>query len=78
MEIQLSHDIEDRLRQAAAAEGVSVSDWIASMIAETTLRRRQLAEFRSAMAERIASADAGFFADGEGVMARLFDELPAH
>jgi predicted transcriptional regulator len=42
-----------------------------------SLRRRQLAEFQSAIAERMASLDAGETVDGEAVMARLIAELPS-
>lgn len=75
--IELSSELEARLKETAEAQGVSVRNYLENLIAETDLRRRQLSEFKAAIAERLASLDAGETVDGEEVMARLIAELPA-
>lgn len=77
MMIELSSELEARLKETAEAQGVSVRNYLENLIAETDLRRRQLSEFKAAIAERLASLDAGETVDGEEVMARLIAELPA-
>ena len=67
--------METQLRDTAAAQGVSVSQYLESLVAETNLKRQQLAEFRAAIAERLASIEAGERTDGEATMARLIAEL---
>jgi hypothetical protein len=49
--------------------------YVERLVAETNLRRAQISEFRAAIAERMASLDAGDGADGEEVMARLIEDL---
>jgi len=71
MTIELSREVENQLKETAQAQGVSVSQYVENLVAETTLRRTQIAEFRAAIAERMASLNAGDAADGEEVIARL-------
>ncbi len=76
MTIELPSEIEAHLRETAKAQGVSVGEYIEKLVAETNLRRSQVAGFRAAIAERMASLDAGENEDGEAVMAGLIAELP--
>lgn len=71
MTIELPSEIATQLEETAQAQGVSVSQYVENLVAETNLRRTQIAEFRAAVAERMASLNAGDRADGEEVMARL-------
>jgi predicted transcriptional regulator len=75
MLIELPRELEAEIKKTADAEGLSVSAYIQRLVAETNLRRSQLADFSSAIAERIASLDAGEGVDGEEVMSRLISEL---
>ncbi len=75
MTIELPREMETQLRDTAAAQGVSVSQYLEDLVAETNLRRQQLAEFRAAITERLASLEAGDRTDGEAAMARLIAEL---
>lgn len=75
MIIELPREIEVQIRETALAEGLSPGDYVARLVAEAGVRRAQLAEFRTAMAERLASLNAGETADGEEVMAELISEL---
>jgi predicted transcriptional regulator len=75
MTIELPREIETQLKDTAAEQGVSVSQYLETLVRETNLRRKQLAEFRAAIAERVASLDAGEVTDGEEVMARLISGL---
>lgn len=75
MIIELPRAMEMQRKDIASAQGVSVSQSPEHLVAETNLRRRQLAEFRTAIKERIASLEAGDRADGEAIMARLIAEL---
>ena len=75
MTIELPRDVETQLKETAEAQGVSVGRYIESLVAETTLRRKQMAAFQAAVAERMASLNAGESADSEEVMARLIAEL---
>jgi len=76
MTIELSRDIENQLTETAQAQGVSVGQYLERLVAEANLRRAQVAEFRAAIAERMASLNAGNTSDGEEVMARLIAEIP--
>lgn len=75
MTIELPQEIETQLKDRAQAQGVSVGRYIETLVTESSLRSRQVSEFRSAIAERVASLDAGNTVDGEEVMARLIAEL---
>lgn len=75
MTIELPRELEAQLNAAARAEGVSVPEYIEKLVAETTIRNAQICEFRTAMAERMASLNAGESMNGEEVMSRLIDEL---
>jgi hypothetical protein len=77
MTIELPHELEAQLKQAAQALGVSVSQYVEGIVAETNLRRAQVSEFRAAIAERMESLNAANIADGEEVMARLIADLPS-
>jgi predicted transcriptional regulator len=71
MTIELPSEIATQLEETAQAQGVSVGQYVEKLVAETNLRRTQIAEFRAAVAERMASLNAGDRADGEEAMARL-------
>jgi predicted transcriptional regulator len=73
--IELPRELEAEIKRTADSEGLSVSAYIQRLISETKLRSSQLAEFSSAIAERIASLDAGEGVNGEDVMSRLISEL---
>jgi predicted transcriptional regulator len=76
MTIELPSEIEAQLRNTAAEQGISVSQYLEALVTENSVRRRQLAEFRSAIAERVDSLNAGEIGDGEEAMARLIAALP--
>jgi len=71
MTIESPREIESRLKESAEAQGVSVGRYIETLVAEGQLRQAQIADFRTAIAERMSSLDAGETVDGEEVMARL-------
>jgi predicted transcriptional regulator len=75
MTIELPREIEDQLESTARAQGISVAQYVERLVAETNLRHTQFAAFRSAIAERVASLDAGEIADGEEVMDRLINDF---
>jgi predicted transcriptional regulator len=75
MTIELPREIEAQLKETAQAQGVSVGQYLEKLVAETNLRRAQISEFKVAIAERVASLNAGESADGEEVMARLISDL---
>lgn len=75
MTIELPCEIETRMKDTAAAQGVSVSQYVEDLVAEANVRRQQLADFRAAITERLASLEAGDRMDGEATMARLIAEL---
>ena len=75
MTIELPRELETQLKETAQSQGVSVGQYIERLVAETTLRRAQISEFRTAIADRMASLDAGESSDGEEVMARLITDL---
>lgn len=69
-------ETESRLKETARAEGLSVGQYVEGIVAESSLRRTQLTRFRAAIAERMASLEAGEIYDGEEAMARLMSDLP--
>ena len=75
MTIDLPREIEAQLKSRAQAQGVSIGQYIESLVAEANVRDRQVAEFRAAITERVASLNSGDAVDGEEVMARLIAEL---
>lgn len=75
MTIELPREIETQLKEEAQALGVSVGQYLESLVAETKLRRAQVSEFTAPIAERMASLNAGHSVDGEEVMARLIADL---
>jgi predicted transcriptional regulator len=77
MTIELPRELETELKETAQSQGVSVGQYIEKLVAETNLRPTQISEFRSAIAERMASLNAGESVDGEEVMARLINDLTA-
>jgi hypothetical protein len=77
MTIELSGEVENQLKEAAQAQGVSVVQFLEKLIEETNLRRRKISEFKAVMADRIASLNADGGVDGEEVMARLIADLPS-
>ena len=74
MTIELAREIETQLKETAQSQGVSVGQYIESLVAEANRRRAQIAEFRAAIAERMASLNAGDRTDGEEAMSRLIAE----
>jgi predicted transcriptional regulator len=74
MTIELPRELETQLKETAQSQGVSVGQYIERLVAETNLRRVQISEFRAAVAERMASLNAGDGEDGEEVMARLITD----
>jgi len=77
MLINLSPETETRLTDIARSDGLSVGQDVEEAIDERLLRRKQFAEFQAAIAERLASFEAGEIYDGEEVMARLMADLPS-
>jgi predicted transcriptional regulator len=77
MTIELPAAVESQLKQAARARGISISEYVERLVAETNLRDARIAEFRAAISERMISLRAGERVDGEEVMAHLMDDLPA-
>ena len=75
MTIEVSPELEARLKSRAQAEGVSVGAYVARLVSEEDSRAARLAAFQQAIDERLASLDAGEVVDGEEVMARLTAEL---
>jgi hypothetical protein len=66
---------ETQTKDAAAGLGLSVSEY-ESLVAETNAEpRRQLAEFRAEIGERLASLNAVDHVDGEATIDRLIAEL---
>ena len=75
MTIDLSPEIEARLKAKAFTEGVSVGEYVARLVFEEDARCVRLTEFTQAIDERLTSLGAGESVDGEEVMARLIGEL---
>jgi hypothetical protein len=80
MTIDLSPEIEARLKAKASAEGISVEAYVEHLVSEEEARVIRLAGFEQAISERLRSLSDGESADGEEVMARLLAELdePRH
>ena len=77
MTIDLSPDIEARLKAKADAEGVSVAAYVERLVSEEESRVGRVAAFGEAIRERLQSLKAGESVDGEAVMTRLLAELDA-
>jgi predicted transcriptional regulator len=75
MTIDISPEIEGRLKAKAFTEGVSVGEYVARLVFEEDARRIRLSEFAQAIDERLRSLNGGESVDGEEVMARLIGEL---
>lgn len=75
MTIVLPENIASELLETASALGVSVDKYVEDLLAETRLRRTRVAEFQSAIAERMADLNSRGGEDGEAVMARLIEDL---
>lgn len=75
MTIDLPREVEAQLEVSAQAEGISVARYVEKLVAEKNVRKTQLESFKSSIAVRIASLEAGEGDDGEVVMDRLINEL---
>jgi hypothetical protein len=75
MNIDISPEIEARLKARALTDGVSVGAYVERLVSEEDTRRIRLAEFAEAIDERMESLNRGETVDGEEVMGRLIDEL---
>ena len=75
MTIDISPEIEARLKAKAFTEGVSVGEYVERLVFEEDARRIRLTEFTRAMDGRLMSLNGGESVDGEEVMARLIGEL---
>jgi|GEM_PF-3042963 len=78
MTIDISPEIEARLKAKAFTEGVSVGEYVERLVFEEDTRRIRLTEFTRAMDGRLRSLNGGESVDGEEVMARLIGELDEH
>ncbi len=78
MTIDISPQIEARLKAKAFTEGVSVGEYVERLVFEEDTRRIRLTEFTRAMDGRLRSLNGGESVDGEEVMARLIGELDEH
>ena len=78
MTIDISPEIEARLKAKAFTEGVSVGEYVERLVFEEDTRRIRLTEFTRAMDGRLMSLNGGESVDGEQVMARLIGELDEH
>ena len=75
MTIDVSLDVEARLKAKAHAEGVSVGAYVERLVIEEDARRIRLGAFGQAIDERLGSLNRGESVDGEDVMARLIAEI---
>ena len=75
MTIELSPEIEARLKAKANAEGVSIGAYVERLVFEEEARCIRFAAFEQAIGERRRSSSSGESVDGEEVMARLIAEL---
>ncbi len=75
MAIDLSTELEARLKSRAEAEGISVDAYVARLLTDEESRSTRVAAFQAAIDERLALLDAGEAVDGEEVMTRLIAEL---
>jgi predicted transcriptional regulator len=73
--INLSPEIEARLKAKADAEGLSVGAYVERLVSEEESRVVRVAAFEEAVRKRLESLNAGESVDGEEVMARLLTEL---
>jgi len=73
--IDLSPEIEARLKAKADAEGISVGAYIERLVSEEESRVVRVAAFGEAIRERLESLKGGENVDGEEVMARLLAEI---
>ena len=71
MTIDIDPDTAGRLKANAQAVGVSIAVYVEQLISEAESRRVQMAVFRQAIDERLASLNAGESMNGEDVMAQL-------
>ena len=78
MTIDISPEIEVRLKAKAFTEGVSVAEYVERLVFEEDARRIRLTEFTQTIDERLRSLNGGEIVDGEEVMARLIGELDEH
>ena len=76
MTIEVSPEVEARLKAKAEAEGLSLGAYVEQLVCKEDSRETALKAFQHAIDERLASLD-GESADGEEVMARLIAELDA-
>ena len=75
MTIDIDPDTPGRLKANAQAVGVSIAVYVEQLISEAESRRVQMAVFRQAIDERLASLNAGESMNGEDVMAQLIGEI---
>jgi predicted transcriptional regulator len=75
MTIDLSPEMEARLKAKANAEGLTVGAYVEHLVSAEETRRFRLAAFEQAISERLRSLSHGENVDGEEVMARLLAEL---
>ena len=74
MTIDISPEIEGRLKAKAFTEGVSIGEYVERLVFEEDARRVRLTEFTQAIDERPRSLNGGESVDGDEVMARLIGE----
>jgi predicted transcriptional regulator len=75
MTIDIDPDTVGRLKANAQAVGVSIAVYVEQLISEAESRRLQMAAFRQAVDERLASLNTGESVNGEDVMAQLIAEI---
>ena len=75
MTIDLSPEIEARLKAKASAEGMSVGAYVERLVSEEESRVIRVAAFGEAIRERLESLNSGETVDGEEVMTRLLAEF---
>jgi predicted transcriptional regulator len=74
MTIDLSPEIEGRLKAKADAEGISVAAYPERLVFEEETRAARVTVFSEAIRERLESLNAGESVDGEEVTTRLLAE----
>jgi predicted transcriptional regulator len=75
MTIELSPEIEARLKAKANAEGVSIGTYVERLVFEEEACGIRLAAFEQTIVERLRSLSEGEVVEGEEIMARLVAEL---
>ena len=75
MTIDLSPEIEARLKAKADAEDISVGAYVERLVSDEESRVVRVTAFGKAIRERLESLNGGENVDGEEVMARLLAEL---